>query len=168
MKKLVSLILLSAFMLLAFAGCGNTDNEKIDANNTTTTTAVTTVAKSNISATVELSKDIYSQSDKTIDFTITNDSVDEIRYGLDFSLDVKEAGNWIDLGKIVEETPSYEDILMILDKGESSDEHFDVSSRYGTLQSGEYRLVVTLYSKNDDLSTDYTDTTKIYAPFQVK
>ena len=57
---------------------------------------------------------------------------------------------------------------MLLDKGESSDEYFDVSSRYGTLQSGEYRLVVTLYGKNDDLSTDYTDTTKIYAPFEVK
>lgn len=167
MKRLVSLILLSAFMLLAFAGCGNSDSEKTDTNDTTTTTSTTTVAKSDISATVELSKDIYSQGDKTIDFTITNDSADEIRYGLDFSLDVKEAGNWIDLGKIVEETISYEDILVILGKGESSDENFDVSSRYGTLNTGEYRLVVNVYDNKDDLS-DTPNPTKLYAPFEVK
>lgn len=163
MKRLVSLILLSAFMLLAFAGCGNTDSEKSD-NDTT----ITTVTKSTVPATVKTAKSVYSSSVKEIDFTLTNNSDDEIRYGLHYSLDIKDEDKWNDYGKIVGETPSYEDILMLLDKGESSDEYFDVSSRYGTLQSGEYRLVVTLYGKNDDLSTDYTDTTKIYAPFQVK
>lgn len=38
MKRLISLILLSAFMLLAFAGCGSTDGDKSDTTVTTTST----------------------------------------------------------------------------------------------------------------------------------
>ena len=72
MKRLVSLFLISAFMLLAFAGCGNTDSEKSD-NDTT----ITTVTKSTVPATVKTAKSVYSSSVKEIDFTLTNNSDDD-------------------------------------------------------------------------------------------
>ncbi|MDD6645534.1 MAG: hypothetical protein PUE67_05700 [Oscillospiraceae bacterium] len=158
MKRLVSLILLSAFILLAFAGCGNSDSEKTDANDTTTTT---TVAKSDISATVTTSKTDYSQDVEKIDFTVTNKSDDKIYFGDDYVLEVKEGDNWTELETDMKIS---DDLLRALDKGKSIDESLYVSERYGTLNADEYRLVVTV-SKSENLTENPT---KLYAPFQVK
>lgn len=158
MKRLVSLILLSAFILLSFAGCGNTDNEKTDANDTTTTT---TVAKSDISATVITSKTDYSQDVEKIDFTVTNNSDDKIYFGDDYVLEVKEGDNWTELETDMKIS---DDLLRALDKGKSIDDSLYVSERYGTLNAGEYRLVVTV-SKSENLTENPT---KLYAQFQVK
>lgn len=158
MKRLVSLILLSAFMLLAFAGCGNTDNEKTDTNDTTT---ITTVAKSDISSTVTTSKTVYSQDVEKIDFIVTNNSNDKIYFGDDYVLEVKEGDIWTELETDMEIS---DDLLRSLYKGKSIDESLYVSERYGTLNAGEYRLVVTA-SKSENLTENPT---KLYAPFQVK
>ncbi|MGN0460396.1 MAG: immunoglobulin-like domain-containing protein [Ruminococcus sp.] len=161
MKRLVSLFLLSAFMLLAFAGCGNSEGEKSN----TSDTATTTVAKSNISATVELSKTDYSQDVEKIDFTVTNNSDDTIYFGDDFLLEVKEGDKWTEPEIVAEYMKSSDDLLRTLDKGKSIDESLYVSERYGTLlYPGEYRLVVTV-STNENLTENPT---KLYAPFEVK
>lgn len=157
MKRLVTLILLSAFILLAFAGCGNTNNEKSD----TTTTTTTTVAKSDISATATTSKTDYSQDVEKIDFTVTNNSDDKIYFGDDYSLEVKEGDNWTELETDMEIS---DDLLRALDKVKSIDESLYVSERYGTLNAGEYRLVVTV-SKSENLTENPT---KLCAPFEVK
>lgn len=163
MKRLVSLILLSAFMLLAFAGCGNTDSEKTDTSDTTATTA--TVAKSNISATVTTSKTDYSQDVEKIDFTVTNNSDDKIYFGDDYFLEIKEGDNWTEPEIVAEYMKTSDDLLRTLDKEKSIDESLYVSERYGTLlYPGEYRLVVTV-STNENLTENPT---KLYAPFEVK
>ena len=159
MKRLVSIILLSAFMLLAFAGCGNTDSEKSDTNDTTTTTA--TVVKSDISATVKTSKTEYSQDVEKIDFTVTNNSDDKIYFGYDFLLEVKEGDKWTELET---DAKISDDLLRVLDKGKFIEESLYVSERYGTLNPGEYRLVVSV-STNENLTGNPT---KLYAPFEVK
>lgn len=162
MKRLVSLILFSAFILLAFAGCGNSDSEKTDTSDTTTTTA--TVAKPDISATVTTSKTDYSQDVEKIDFTVTNNSDDKIYFGDDYFLEVKEEDNWTELETIAEYMKISDDLLRALYKGKSIDESLYVSERYGTLKAGEYRLVVTV-SKSENLTENPS---KLYAPFQVK
>ena len=163
MKRLVSLILLSVFMLLVFAGCGSTDNEKSDTNDTTTTTA--TVTKSDISATVTTSKTDYSQDVEKIDFTVTNNSDDKIYFGDDYFLEIKEGDNWTEPEIVAEYMKTSDDLLRTLDKGKSIDESLYVSERYGTLlYPGEYRLVVTV-SANKNLTENPT---KLYAPFEVK
>lgn len=163
MKRLVSLILLSAFMLLAFAGCGNSDSEKTDTSDTTTTT--TTVAKSDISATVTTSKTDYSQDVEKIDFTVTNNSDDKIYFGDDYFLEIKEGDNWTEPEIVAEYMKTSDDLLRTLDKGKSIDESLYVSERYGALlYPGGYRLVVTV-STNENLTENPT---KLYAPFEVK
>lgn len=163
MKRLVSLILLSAFMLLAFAGCGSTDGDKSDTSDTTTTTS--TVAKSDISATVTTSKTDYSQDVEKIDFTVTNNSDDKIYFGDDYFLEIKEGDNWTEPEIVAEYMKTSDDLLRTLDKEKSIDESLYVSERYGTLlYPGEYRLVVTV-STNENLTENPT---KLYAPFQVK
>ncbi|MGN1132791.1 MAG: immunoglobulin-like domain-containing protein [Ruminococcus sp.] len=160
MKRLVSLILLSAIMLLTFAGCGNADSEKSN----TSDTATTTVAKSSISATVELSKTDYSQDVEKIDFTVTNNSDDTIYFGDDYFLEIKEGDNWTEPEIVAEYMKSSDDLLRTLDKEKSIDESLYVSERYGTLNAGEYRLVVTV-STSENLTENPT---KLYAPFEVK
>lgn len=163
MKRLISLILLSAFILLAFVGCGNTDSEKSDTNDTTTTTS--TVAKSDISATVTTSKTDYSQDVEKIDFTVTNNSDDKIYFGDDYFLEIKEGDNWTEPEIVAEYMKTSDDLLRTLDKEKSIDENLYVSERYGTLlYPGEYRLVVTV-STNENLTENPT---KLYAPFEVK
>ena len=96
-----------------------------------------------------------------IDFTVTNNSDDKIYFGDDYVLEVKEGDNWTELETDMEIS---DDLLRALYKGKSIDDSLYVSERYGTLNAGEYRLVVTV-SKSENLTENPT---KLYAPFQVK
>lgn len=85
-------------------------------------------------------------SNKGATIKITNNNENLLRYGPDYSIEIKKNNDWY---KIKVSQP-FHTILYYLDNNETAEYNINWSPYYGDLPKGEYRLVKNFYFENEE------------------
>lgn len=87
---------------------------------------------------IEMTEEVYESEGDQFELVVTNDSDQEITYGVEFIVEYNEDGTWYEV--IPEEEMEFIMLAHILDPGEEASETIDLSY-FEPLESGEYRLI---------------------------
>lgn len=87
---------------------------------------------------ISLNQDIYAPEGDTFILTVSNDSEEEISYGIAFTVEVEEDGEWYVVEP--EEEMAFILIAHMLDPGEEAEEELNMEY-YEPFEEGHYRVV---------------------------
>lgn len=93
-----------------------------------------------------------------------NNSNSECIYGEYFYLERKQDGNWYQVPVTIKENYGFEDIAYILSPNDETEWEVDWDWLYGSLESGEYRIIKDVLELNE--SEEY-DTYYLAAEFKI-
>ena len=126
LKKLLSLILILSTISMLLIGC-----------NTSNTT------QNNITMTTE--KSIYTTEVEKIICKLTNNTDEKLTYGEDYKLFKSENGKFTEVSP---KNDGVQDIAYILEPNSTADVTYNVASKYGKLDAGEYKISMNV-EKNE-------------------
>ena len=125
-KKIIPLVLALTIISMLFVGCNTSDSTQ---NNITMTTE----------------KSTYSTDVEKIVCKLTNNTEEKLTYGQDYKLFKSENGNFTEVSP---KNDGVEDIAYILEPNETDDVTYNVAYKYGSLETGEYKISMNV-DKNE-------------------
>lgn len=125
-KKIIPLMLALSILTILFVGCNTSDN-----------------TQSNITMTTE--KSTYTTDVEKIICKLTNNTDEKLTYGEDYKLFKSENGNFTEVSP---KNDCVQDIAYILEPNSTNDVTYNIASKYGSLDAGEYKISMNV-DKNE-------------------
>jgi hypothetical protein len=154
MKKYLCLLVCMAISLVLLVGCGNYDNS-ISAAGTENTLTVTTTSQSAVTTdwkptqhetvnnfndvTMTIKKGTVSSTELTV--ALKNNSSSQCIYGEYFCLEKKINGRWYQVPVTIDGNYGFDSIGYNLDSGDDREWVINWHWLYGSLSTGEYRIL---------------------------
>lgn len=125
-KKIIPLLLTLSIITILFVGCNSPSS-----------------TQNNITITSE--KSTYSTDVEKIVCKLTNNTDEKLTYGEDYKLFKSENGNFTEVSP---KNDGVQDIAYILEPNSTNDVTYNIASKYGSLETGEYKISMNV-DKNE-------------------
>jgi hypothetical protein len=144
MKKLISIILL-VVSIGTLIGC-NSDKEQ---NSNKLKKSIYDASQQNTDVIFSVKEESVTPTTDSITLIYNNTSNKEYTYGKELHLEVKVNDVWYVVRTL--ENIAWEDIGYLLPPNQTKEGKFSLISNYGILNTGNYRIIKTLYSNGEKI-----------------